>query len=229
MENLYKTNCIRTFTGIYMNVFDPTLEMICIEDIAHALSNQCRFGGHLPEFYSVAQHSILCSKAIDNEYKLQALLHDASEAYLLDIQRPIKQGLSNYKEIEDKLMNLIAEKFGFKYPLEKPVKQIDERMLQFEWEHLMLQKQVFKNFVCWSPGYAKRRFLETYAELIYQNPPESKNNNSCKIDNWGCPYHDCMSDRCAHQQVTEVNKCDFGDRFCSIKDSPPPLEVSFKQ
>lgn len=165
MENLYTPNCIRTFTGIYMNVFEPTLEMICIEDIAHALSNQCRFGGHLPEFYSVAQHSLLCSQTVGDEYKLQALLHDASEAYLLDIPRPIKQGLGNYKEIEDKLMNLIAEKFGFKYPLEQPVKQIDEEMLQFEWEHLMLKKPLIDNFVCWSAGYAKRRFLETYAEL----------------------------------------------------------------
>lgn len=164
-ENLNTPNCIRTFTGIYMNVFEPTLEMICIEDIAHALSNQCRFGGHLPEFYSVAQHSLLCSQTVGDEYRLQALLHDASEAYLLDIPRPIKQGLSNYKEIEDNLMILIAEKFGFKYPLEKPVKQIDEEMLQFEWEHLMLQKPLIDNFVCWSAGYAKRRFLETYAEL----------------------------------------------------------------
>ena len=50
-ENLYTPNCIRTFTGIYVNVFEPTPEMICIEDIAHALSNQCRFSGHLPTFY----------------------------------------------------------------------------------------------------------------------------------------------------------------------------------
>ena len=149
-----------------MNVFEPTLEMICIEDIAHALSNQCRFGGHLPAFYSVAQHSVLCSQAVGDQYKLQALLHDASEAYLLDIPRPIKQGLSNYKEIEDKLMTLIAEKLGFKYPLDKPVKQIDEKMLQFEWEHLMLKKPLDDpGFECWPPNYAKYRFRLSYLEL----------------------------------------------------------------
>ena len=54
MENLHTADCIRTFTGLYMNVFEPTPEMICIEDIAHGLSNMPRFGGHLPEFYSVA-------------------------------------------------------------------------------------------------------------------------------------------------------------------------------
>lgn len=145
MENLYTPNCIRTFTGIYMNVFEPTLEMICIEDIAHALSNQCRFGGHLPEFYSVAQHSLNCSYLMDNkELKLAALLHDASEAYLLDIPRPIKQGLSNYKKIEDGLMRLIAEKFGFEYPLHPEVKKIDETMLQAEWDCLMLNKDTWQ-------------------------------------------------------------------------------------
>lgn len=165
MENLYTPNCIRTFTGIYMNVFEPTLDMIFIDDIAHALSNQCRFGGHLPKFYSVAQHSILCSSLVSDEYKLAALLHDASEAYLLDIPSPIKQGLSNYKEIEDKLMTLIAKKFGFKYPLELPVKEIDKKILNLEWEQLMIQKTIIEHFRCWSPEYAKRRFLDVYIEI----------------------------------------------------------------
>lgn len=112
MENLYTPDCIRTFTGIYMNVFEPTPEMICIEDIAHSLSMQCRFGGHLPEFYSVAEHSWHCSLMVANEHKLAALLHDASEAYLLDIPRPIKHRLNNYKKIEDNLMNIIAKNLG---------------------------------------------------------------------------------------------------------------------
>jgi len=139
-ENLYTPNCIRTFTGIYINVFDPKPEDICIEDIAHALSNQCRFGGHLPDYYSVAQHSILCCKMTDDEYKLQALLHDASEAYLLDIPRPIKQGLSNYKEIENKLMRVIADKFGFTHPLDEVIKDIDEWALVVEWKYLMIKQ-----------------------------------------------------------------------------------------
>jgi len=166
MENLYTPNCIRTFTGIYINVFEPTLEMICIEDIAHALSNQCRFGGHLSKFYSVAQHSILCNNLVNDEYKLSALLHDASEAYLLDIPRPIKQGLKNYKEIEDKLMVLIAKKFSFEYPLEKVVKQADERMLQFEWKYLMLQEYMNPQFICWDSLTAEKNFLKTYNNLL---------------------------------------------------------------
>lgn len=164
-ENLYTPNCIRTFTGIYVNVFEPTPEMICIEDIAHALSNQCRFSGHLPTFYSVAQHTVAMSKLMHESHKLAALLHDASEAYLLDIPSPIKKGLSNYKEIEDKLMILIAEKFGFQYPLHEKVKEVDNYMLQWEWSRLMLGKDIFPKIECWSPNDAKRYFLSTFKEL----------------------------------------------------------------
>lgn len=165
MENLYTKDCIRTYTGIYMNVFEPTMEMISIEDIAHALSHQCRFGGHLPKFYSVAQHSWLCETLIEPEHKLAALMHDASEAYLLDIPRPIKQRLSNYKEIEDGLMKMIAEKFQFEYPLHKRVKEIDKQMLQIEWDNLMLENKTIENFTPYSAELAKARFLESFSRL----------------------------------------------------------------
>lgn len=164
-ENLYTPNCIRTVTGIYVNVFEPTPEMFCIEDIAHSLSHQCRFGGHLPHYYSVAQHSIVMSDKMHESHKLAALLHDASEAYLLDIPRPIKKGLSNYKEIEDKLMNAIAAKFGFEYPLHEKVKEVDEYMLQWEWSTLMLGKSIFPKIECWSPKYAKECFMSTFEIL----------------------------------------------------------------
>lgn len=172
MENLYTPNCIRTFTGIYMNVFEPTLEMISIEDIAHALSNQCRFGGHLRMFYSVAQHSIHCYQLVSAEYQLQALMHDASEAYLMDIPSPVKHRLNNYCEIEDNLMKLISQKFHFDYPLQEPVKKIDKQMLQLEWEELMLDKHMPGTELIsqWSPGHAERRFLQIYKSIkIFSN------------------------------------------------------------
>jgi hypothetical protein len=165
IENLYTPDCIRTYTGIYMNVFEPTLDMICIEDIAHALSMQCRFGGHLPVFYSVAQHSVMCSKLANQDYKLQALLHDASEAYLMDIPRPIKQRLSNYKEIEASLMALIAEKYEFDSVLSKSTKAVDEYMLQWEWSTIMLKREVFKPIECWNQEKAKEIFIETFIKL----------------------------------------------------------------
>lgn len=165
MDGLYTPNCIRTFSGNFVNVFEPIAEMICIEDIAHALSNLCRFGGHLPKFYSVAQHSVLCSNGVDEKYKLQALMHDASEAYILDVPTPIKKQLNQYKEMEDKLMHLIADKFGFTYPLEEEVKNIDKDMLHFEWHHLMLLKPLDYKFECWSPAIAKEQFIKTFNSL----------------------------------------------------------------
>ena len=164
-ENLYTPNCIRTFSGIYMNVFEPTIEMICIEDIAHALSHQCRFGGHLPDFYSVAQHCILMSERMHESHQLAALLHDASEAYLLDIPSPIKKGLINYKDLEDNLMNLIAKRFGFEYPLHEKVKEVDNFMLQWEWSTLMLNKRMFPPIKCISSTEAKEMFFTTFKEL----------------------------------------------------------------
>ncbi len=164
-ENLNTPNCIRTISGIYINVFEPTTDMIDIVDIAHALSHQCRFGGHLPKFYSVAQHSVLCSKIADPEHKLAALLHDASEAYILDIPTPIKGRLSNYKDIEAVLMERVSEKYGFEFPLSPRVKDADGFMLVWEWERLMLGNEFHEEIECWSPEQAKAYFLEEYYQL----------------------------------------------------------------
>jgi len=100
LNTLYTPDCIRTYTGRFVNVFQPTPEMICIEDIAHSLSNQCRFGGHLAQFYSVAQHSINCAGLVSSAHTKAALLHDSSEAYLMDIPSPIKAKMPEYKKIE---------------------------------------------------------------------------------------------------------------------------------
>lgn len=164
-ESLYTPDCIRTYTGLYINVFEPTLDMICIEDIAHALSMQCRFGGHLPIFYSVAEHSWYCSQLVKEEHKLAALLHDASEAYLLDVPRPIKKHLSNYKEIEHNLMLLISEKFGFNYPLHNDVKDVDELALITEWNSLMISKSNAPFINCLGNKKAEEKFLLTFQKI----------------------------------------------------------------
>ena len=163
-ELLYVDNCIRTYSGIYMNIFEPTLDMIDIEDIAHSLSKQCRFGGHVSKFYSVAQHSVMCSRGVNKKYKLQALLHDSPEAYILDIPTPIKKHLTNYKEIEDNLMQLIAQKYNFKYPFDKEIKIIDKKMLEFEFNEVMLNKSI--NIDSWSQKKAKKIFLQEFNKLI---------------------------------------------------------------
>ena len=165
-EKLNVVDSIRTFSGVYINVFNPTEDMINIEDIAHGLSNLCRFGGHLSEFYSVAQHSVLCSELLESrEDKLSALMHDASESYILDVPTPIKKKLQNYKEIETNLMNIISNKFGFEFPLSEKIKQADSFMLQWEWERLMLRKEYHREIICWSPKYAKERFIAEFNNL----------------------------------------------------------------
>ena len=137
-ENLYTPNCIRTFTGIYFNVLEPTPEMVCAEDIAHGLSMQCRFGGHLKNFYSVAQHSLEVARMLPRHLKIGGTFHDASETYLVDVPRPAKLLIPNYKEIEDRIMNVIALKFGFNWPMDEAIKAADEVRLQWEWDNCML-------------------------------------------------------------------------------------------
>lgn len=158
-------DCIRTNTGLYVNVFEPTSEMICIEDIAHALASMPRFGGHLNKRYSVAQHSVNCCKAAFSlEDKKAALMHDASEAYMLDIPTPIKAKLPDYKKYEANLMSFIAKHFDFEFPLSEAVHAIDREMLLVEWENLVVNEN--DEFECWDHATAKAKFIELYNELF---------------------------------------------------------------
>ena len=101
---------IQTHSGIAFDLLKPTPDMIVIDDIAHALSNLCRFTGH-SKFYSVAQHSRLASFMVSEQFALQALMHDASEAYLTDISAPLKAlpCMAEYKKLEAKLEELAPE------------------------------------------------------------------------------------------------------------------------
>lgn len=104
---------IKTYTGIKFHG-EAHAETINIVDIAWALSNQCRYTGHTPFHYSVAQHSLYVADAVPQEYRLAALLHDASEAYLSDVARPWKSELPDYMKLEAKLQGAIYAKFGLK-------------------------------------------------------------------------------------------------------------------
>ncbi len=95
-----------TCTGRSVHILNPRPEEIDIEDVAHALSHACRFAGHVPAFYSVAQHSILVSELLDARTALWGLLHDASEAYLHDLTRPLKRALAATPETSDRLRYL---------------------------------------------------------------------------------------------------------------------------
>jgi|SRR6187549_2503943 len=128
---------ILTHSGKKVDPFNPNPNDIVISDIIHALSNICRFSGHTRRFYSVAEHSIFVSQHVDEEFKLTALLHDAAEAYLLDVPTPIKQLFPAYKEAEDRMLEIIMKKFGGLWPIPEAVKQEDERMLATEAVYLL--------------------------------------------------------------------------------------------
>lgn len=161
MDPLFAGRLIRTYSGHYFDVFDPNPDHIEIEDIAHSLSLLCRFAGHIKSFYSVAEHSIWVANKVDKTHALTALLHDASEAYLIDLPKPIKDEIPQYLEIENHLMKVIALKLGFQYPFPEQVKIQDRSALEFEWENKVLAD----NFISMSSKEAKEHFLEMYYKL----------------------------------------------------------------
>lgn len=121
---------------------DPRPEDIEIEDIVAALSKLCRFGGHSRFFYSVAHHSlILCAIAIaggaSKDVRKWTLLHDAAEAYVVDLPRPIKAMLPDYKKMEDRVLRAIATRFDLSWPMPDVVKELDNRILHNEQKWVM--------------------------------------------------------------------------------------------
>lgn len=135
-----KGDWILTFTGVEFYPLAPRSQDIRIEDIAHALSMQCRYAGHVSRFYSVAEHSIRVSDLCPAKWKLWGLLHDASEAYLIDLPRPIKRYSvigTQYREAENALMLAICERFGLPWPAPEPVERADKAMVWIESRDLM--------------------------------------------------------------------------------------------
>lgn len=109
-------SCIRTYTGIMFDPLNPDPDLIKLGDISHALSLLCRANGHFRNFYSVAQHSVNCMeeakiRGYSRRVQLACLLHDASEAYLSDVTRPVKQEIPKYLEIEKPLQEAIWKKY----------------------------------------------------------------------------------------------------------------------
>lgn len=139
------TDYILTYSKIKFFPLEPVKDDINIKDIAHALSLMTRANGHHKHFYSVAQHSIHCykeaeSRGYSERILLGCLLHDASESYISDLTRPVKRNLSEYSIIEEKLINVIFDRFGLGDLSEQEweqIKEIDDTLLHYEFEALM--------------------------------------------------------------------------------------------
>lgn len=164
-----------TYMGLDIDPFDPAPCGIHIVDIAHALSNICRFAGMTRRFYSVAQHAVLASNLVERPVALAALMHDASEYVLGDVARPLKEtsAFDQYVTAEKRLMMVIAGKFGFQWPMPPQVKEVDEMLARTEARDLMPATSTWwrggpvlpDRIEPWVPEVAEKRFIDRFMEL----------------------------------------------------------------
>lgn len=171
---------IQTFTGNQFWPMDPREDEIRIEDIAHSLSLQCRYAGHVKKFYSVAQHSVMVAMIVPVQDALWGLMHDASEAYLVDLPAPIKQASrlgEEYRRIESKIMWTVAVRFRMD-PIEpSSIKTADMRLRTTEMRDLMgcaayssgIYPALPWRIDPWSPERSEAEFL-SMAGLLMQTP-----------------------------------------------------------
>jgi 5'-deoxynucleotidase YfbR-like HD superfamily hydrolase len=179
------TSAIQTYSGRLFSPLEPDPAQIDIADIAHALSHQCRFGGHARSYYSVAQHCCVVADEVERAGggaadALWALLHDAGEAYLVDLPHPIKHRSplgALYREIEEPLQAAILERFGLRLDAPALVKSIDRAALAAErralmaptadeaWPELDGVEALELDVRPWPPEQAAREFLARYERL----------------------------------------------------------------
>ena len=162
-------------SGNYYSYTNPQSNVFTIEDIALSLSNVCRFGGQVDKHYSVAQHSVLVSYAIDPEFALDGLMHDAAEAFLGDCPTPLKMLLPDYKAMEELHERDIFRRFGLQYPMRPEVKVADKALFCAEvrdlkppshhWDGYCGESAWTYAVVPWPAQRARNVFLNRYYEL----------------------------------------------------------------
>lgn len=167
---------ILTAGGRHFDYRDPRPEDIHILDIAQALACECRYNGHTRAFYSVAQHAWLASHIVPREFALEALLHDATEAYCKDIPSPLKQLLPDYQDIEARIDGVIRARFGLPASMSSEVKHADLVLLATERRDLMPADStpwaildgidpLPRNIRAMPPPRSASHFLKRYIEL----------------------------------------------------------------
>lgn len=174
---------IEVYNGEFFDFSDPDPSVIEAEDIAHALSNLCRFNGHTEEFYSVGEHCVLMTKIVEPEYRSWALMHDAGEAYIGDLPTPLKTLLlPEIRDIEEAILKAVVSKYDLEtygssiYPEE--IHTADLQMLRMEKEKVQCSNKdwpVFSDLDVkmpdiqpqfWNPPEARRQFLDAFHSLV---------------------------------------------------------------
>lgn len=162
-------------SGALLDFLDPSSSKFTIDDIAHGLSNICRYAGQCSQFYSVAEHSLHVSR-VAKGHEFAALMHDAAEAFTGDITRPLKQLVPAFKRIEREIEKAIFARFGLPTDLPKAVKDADLRVLAAEQSQIMpvgtddwaRTEEILPasiRILHLAPDEAKRRFLEAFESL----------------------------------------------------------------
>lgn len=175
MSTTHSRSGIVTYTGRWFDAFNPRVEDVCIEDIAHALALLPRFGGHTRKPYCVAQHCYLASKMLPAPLAFQGLMHDAQEAYVLDMPSPYKRNLPDYKAMEDRVEKVVREAFGLPHKFDPAVKAVDLRMMTteakafgLEWWDWYPESPPFSELASMEPWpwhKAEQRFLDRFKAL----------------------------------------------------------------
>ncbi len=173
-----------TYSGRYVSLLRPESETIFLTDIARALSQLCRFGGHSPRFYSVAEHSVLAywmaiNEGENEETQAAVLLHDAAEAYIGDVVRPLKDMLPELRVIEERMNDAIGERFGIDFNRHHDtIKTYDNLLLKSEkrslwpndreeWDGIFNAGNVLETKLqFWTPKTAEETFLFAVKQLI---------------------------------------------------------------
>ncbi|WP_436798387.1 hypothetical protein [Mesorhizobium ventifaucium] len=173
--NVARGPTITLASGRIFDFLDPHGSDFTIDDVAHGMAHICRYAGQCRDFYSVAEHSLLvCDVAVDCPY--EALLHDAAEAFIGDVTRPLKQLLPEYKAIETNVEDAIAKRFGLNRSCRDAVKTADLSVLAAEQAQVMapgtdswareagvVPAEVKIRYL--SPAVARREFLERFEIL----------------------------------------------------------------
>lgn len=172
---------MQTASGRQFYFLEPRAEDILLEDIAQALSLQCRYNGHVKAYYSVAQHSVLVARCVHQAFGIShvrtlrtALFHDAAEAYVGDMLRPLKNLIPGFKEIEMRIEEVIAQHFDLEWPHPAVIKRADNALLIAERNALMpppprpwtVREEPWPppdRLSPWPPELARSRFLRAVA------------------------------------------------------------------
>jgi 5'-deoxynucleotidase YfbR-like HD superfamily hydrolase len=185
MTAVLEDQWIGLLSGAQFNYNKPEESDVTLEDLASALSNICRFAGHLPCFYSVAQHLVNTSRLVPDDIAFDALMHDTAEAFTNDLPTPLKWALPIFKELETKIESAMATRFGFTFPYPPEVKVADKQMLILEKLYIKQDNRVWPEYEGievdhlvhlvdlkpWQPIRAKREFLERFEELYGKRYP----------------------------------------------------------